>query len=169
VILEDRHAAAVALSLPLWENVLMKQLDHAPLSRRGIIDRRKARSRAADLLADYNVKTPSIDAPIRQLSGGNQQRAVFARELSASPRLLIACQPTRGLDVGAMEFVYQQLADLKAAGGAILLISSELDEILSIADRIGVMFEGRIVRFLEPGEATLELLGLLMAGEERAA
>jgi ABC-type uncharacterized transport system ATPase subunit len=169
VVPEDRHRAAVALQLSLWENLLLKQLHDAPLSRRGVIDRSLARSRAGELVGEYQVKASSIDAPMGQLSGGNQQKAVFARELSLDPRILLACQPTRGLDVGAMEFVYKRLNDLKQSGAAILLISSELDEILSIADRIAVMFAGRIVRILDAADADFEQIGLLMAGEERAA
>jgi ABC-type uncharacterized transport system ATPase subunit len=166
VVLEDRHRSAIALPLSLWENIVLKEVQSAPLSRRGVIDRSAARAKAADLVRRFRVKSPGIDAPIRHLSGGNQQRAVFARELSRDPELLLACQPTRGLDVGAMEFVYERLNELKIGGAGILLISSELDEILSIADRIGVMFAGRIVRVLTPEEATPELLGLLMAGEK---
>jgi simple sugar transport system ATP-binding protein len=104
-----------------------------------------------------------------QLSGGNQQKAVFGRELHRKPRFLIASQPTRGLDVGAMEFVYRRINEQKQAGNAILLISIELDEILSLADRIAVICDGRILRTLDAAEADPELIGLLMAGEGRAA
>jgi general nucleoside transport system ATP-binding protein len=106
---------------------------------------------------------------MRQLSGGNQQKVVLAREFSRHPKLLIAGQPTRGLDIGAVEFVYERLLAHKRQGGATLLVSTELEEILSLSDRIGVMASGRLLGVLDREEATLDMLGLLMAGERGAA
>jgi len=117
------------------------------------------------MLAEYDIRATGIDAPIAQLSGGNQQKAVLARELSRSPRLLVAAQPTRGLDVGAIEQVYARLFDHKRAGGATLLISSELDEVLSLSDRVAVMVGGRFLRILDADATDPESLGLLMGGE----
>jgi simple sugar transport system ATP-binding protein len=125
--------------------------------------------RCQRLIVEYDIRTPSTAVHLRQLSGGNQQKVVLARELDRRPKLLIASQPTRGLDVGATEFVYRKLLQHREAGGAILLISTELDEILSLADRIAVMVNGRFPRVLEASEVTIDELGLLMAGEEQTA
>jgi simple sugar transport system ATP-binding protein len=116
-------------------------------------------------MSEYDVRAPGVSVPMRQLSGGNQQKAVLARELSRKPRLVVAFQPTRGLDVGAAEFVYQRLNEQKRAGAAILLISFELDEIFSLADRFAVISSGRFMKVLEASEADLETVGLLMGGD----
>jgi simple sugar transport system ATP-binding protein len=163
---EDRHRAAVALSMPLWENIVMKEVGRPSISRFGLINRARARQMAQAVVEDYEIKTPGIDTRMSQLSGGNQQKAVFGRELRRRPRLLVAAQPTRGLDIGAMEFVYGRLNEQKTEGCAVLLISSELDEILSLSDRIAVICGGRIMRILDADQADPELLGLLMAGED---
>ncbi len=127
------------------------------------------RERSQRLVVEYDIRTPGTAVHLRQLSGGNQQKVVLARELGRRPKLLIAAQPTRGLDVGATEFVYRKLLEHRQAGGAILLISTELDEILSLADRIAVMVNGRFLRVLESSDVTVDELGLLMAGEELTA
>jgi ABC-type uncharacterized transport system ATPase subunit len=168
VIPEDRHRAGVALELSLWENLMMKELGREPFFRRGVIDRAAVQAHCEGLLGEYDVKAPGIDARMRQLSGGNQQKAVFARELCGDPRLIVASQPTRGLDVGAMEFVYRRLNERKRAGSAILLLSIELDEVLSLSDRIAVIVGGRIVGIVDAGEADSERIGLMMAGERVA-
>jgi simple sugar transport system ATP-binding protein len=169
VVPEDRHRSAVALDLSLLSNLMMKDYFSPAFSRAGVLDVRAAEEHCRSLVAQFDVRTPGVGVPMRQLSGGNQQKAVLARELHRRPKLLIAAQPTRGLDVGAMEFVYTRLLEHRAAGGALLLISSELDEIRSLSDRIAVMFGGRFLRVLAAAEADDELLGLLMAGEEVAA
>jgi ABC-type uncharacterized transport system ATPase subunit len=169
VIPEDRHRDAIALAMSVRENVVMKDVGARPFSRLGVLNIRAATERAAALVAQYDIRVPSLESPIGKLSGGNQQKAVLAREIHRRPRLLVAAQPTRGLDVGAAAFVYEKLIEHRAAGGAVLLISVELDEILSLADRIGVMFRGRLVRILDASNANLELLGPLMARGEAAA
>ncbi len=118
-----------------------------------------------ELVREYDVRTPTVNVTMRQLSGGNQQKAVLARELGTQPRLLVASQPTRGLDVGAMEFVYRRVLEHRARGGATLLLSTELEEILSLSDRIAVLVRGRFIRILEAHEAQIDLLGMLMGGE----
>jgi ABC-type uncharacterized transport system ATPase subunit len=168
VIPEDRQREGVALELTLLDNLLVKEFNRSPFSRRGVIDPRRAREHCERLVAEYDVKTPGVEVHMRQLSGGNQQKAVLARELSRDPRLVVAFQPTRGLDVGAMEFVYGKLNEKKRARGAIILISFELDEIFSMADRFAVMAGGRFLRVLRAGEADAETVGLLMGGEEAA-
>ena len=113
---------------------------------------------------EFSVKTPRLDTPIKNLSGGNIQKLIMARELSREPKLLIAAQPTRGVDIGATEFIHQRLLEQRAAGKAILLISEDLDEIRALSDRIAVMYEGRIIGIVERGQATVEQIGLMMAG-----
>jgi general nucleoside transport system ATP-binding protein len=164
VIPEDRHRDALALELSVSDNLMMKDFDVVPFARWGLRDRAAARRRCSELVTAFDIRTPSLDTPLRQLSGGNQQKIVVARELGRDPRLLIAAQPTRGLDVGAMEFVYARLAEFKRSGGATLLISSELEEVLSLSDRIAVMIGGRFVRTMRAEEATPEVVGMLMAG-----
>jgi simple sugar transport system ATP-binding protein len=143
---------------------MLKEFDRPGYAHRGILNRRRAATHAAELLSAYNVKAPSLQVPARQLSGGNQQKIVLARELSRKPGLLIACQPTRGLDVGAAQFVYREINEAKTAGCAILLVSFELDEILSLADRFTVMVGGRFLATLAADEADTERVGLLMGG-----
>jgi len=166
VVPEDRHRTGLVLSMSLADNLILKDFASAPFSRRGIFDRGRINEHAQQLVAGYDIRCPGVRAPMGALSGGNQQKAVLAREFYASPRLLIAAQPTRGLDVGAIETVYRQLIEYRDAGGAILLLSIELDEILSLADRIAVMVQGRFVRTIDVEDADAERLGLLMAGED---
>ena len=119
---------------------------------------------AERLVAEYDVRTPSVLTPVGSLSGGNQQKVIVARELSRMGQLVVAAQQTRGLDVGSIEYIHSQLVRKRDAGAAVLLVSAELDEILSLADRIIVMFEGRIMDIVPIEKATREDLGLLMAG-----
>jgi simple sugar transport system ATP-binding protein len=115
-------------------------------------------------VADYDIRTPSIDTLAGSLSGGNQQKVVVAREFSFPVKLVVAAQPTRGLDVGSIEYIHRMLVKQRDEGAAILIVSTELDEVLAVGDRIAVMFEGRIVGILSGPEATYENLGLLMGG-----
>jgi simple sugar transport system ATP-binding protein len=169
VIPEDRHRTGVALDLSVADNLMLKAFDRAPFARRGVRHHQRAQEHCRRLVAEFDIRTPSLQLPLRQLSGGNQQKVVLARELDGGPELLIAAQPTRGLDVGAMEFAYARLAEFKRAGGATLLISTELEEVMSLADRIAVMVGGRIVAVLPAAEATLDVLGPLMAGTRAPA
>jgi general nucleoside transport system ATP-binding protein len=169
IVPEDRHGEGVALELSVMDNLLMKEYGRGRFAKRGVIDLDASRKHSEKLVRDYDVKTPNVTVPVRLLSGGNQQKLVLARELGRDPRLVIAFQPTRGLDVGAIEFVYGELNDKKRAGGAVLLISFELDEIFSMADRFAVMVDGRFLRVLDGGEADLETVGMLMGGAEEAA
>jgi simple sugar transport system ATP-binding protein len=169
VIPEDRQRTALALDLPIADNLMMKEFARRPFSRHGLLIRRPARARSERLLGEFDIRAPGVDTIAGALSGGNQQKVVLARELDGDRRLLIAAQPTRGLDVGAMEFVYARLAEFKRRGGAILLISSELDEILSIADRIAVMVSGTFVDVVDADGADPEALGLMMGGRRRVA
>ena len=119
------------------------------------------------MIKSYDVRTPSEYTPARALSGGNQQKAIIGREVDRNPDLLIAAQPTRGLDVGAIEFIHKRLIEQRDAGKAVLLISFELDEIMNVSDQIAVIYEGEIVAIVNPKETTEQELGLLMAGSKR--
>ena len=161
---EDRHHDAVALELSVADNLLLRDHARAPYSRRGILDRRRSAGLVDELVRDYDVRCSTPEATMSQLSGGNQQKAVLGRELHGGPRLLVVAQPTRGLDVGAMEFVYQHILYHRARGGATVLVSSDLEEIMSLSDRVAVLSRGRVLAQLEADALTTERLGLLMAG-----
>jgi general nucleoside transport system ATP-binding protein len=166
---EDRGSKGLVLDFHLYENNTLKTYDQPPYSKWGWIFPKIMRRRAAETLRDYDVRPPDPDVRAGSLSGGNQQKAILARELSGDPGVVIASQPTRGVDVGAIEFIHRQLLEQRSEGKAILLISLELEEIRSLSDRILVIYAGRIVGEVGP-DATDEQLGLLMAGrEERSA
>ncbi|MFI6511968.1 ABC transporter ATP-binding protein [Streptosporangium sp. NPDC050855] len=162
IVPEDRHSSGVVLDMSVADNLVMKSLD--AVSGRGFLSRRKAHAVARRLVAEFNIVTPSVDAPVRSLSGGNQQRVVLARELSAHPAVLVAAQPTHGLDVGAIEDMYVRLRDVASKGVAVLLISTELEEVMALASRIAVISSGRITGVLPTGQATAERLGMLVGG-----
>jgi ABC-type uncharacterized transport system ATPase subunit len=157
---EDRHEGMVA-DLTVTENLALEHLNE--FTRNGVLDRKAIRKNAEDLIKDFQIKARPID-PTRTLSGGNMQKVLLARVLSRSPKVVIAPQPTRGLDVGATDYVRQSLLEQRQRGAAVLLISEDLDEILAISDRIAVIYEGEIVGVLPAHEATPERLGLLMSG-----
>jgi simple sugar transport system ATP-binding protein len=160
----DRKLEALVPAMSITENVVLKRHDRPPLARGGVMSWRNAATVAQDLTNRFDIRTSSIDAPVASLSGGNQQKVVLARELAmAEPRLIVAMNPVRGLDVAATNFVYQQLLACRAAGAAILLISSELDELLALCDRIGVLYAGRLIMTAFPTTGRDEI-GRLMAG-----
>ena len=168
---EDRQRRGLVLEFSLAENLVLHDYDKEPYSRFGTISPRRIVSRARRLLSDYDVRGGGPRTPAAALSGGNQQKVVVAREVSRNPRVLIAAQPTRGLDVGAIEFVHRQLVAERDTGRGVLLVSLELEEILSLSDRILVIYEGRIVGEFSP-DVTEEELGIAMTGggrEEAAA
>jgi ABC-type uncharacterized transport system ATPase subunit len=167
VIPEDRHDSGVVLDFSVAENLVLADL--GPVSRRGLLDARQIEARAVELMAAFDIQASSPHAPMRSLSGGNQQRVVLARELSAGPRVLVAAQPTRGLDVGAIEYMTGRLRAAAADGVAVLLISTELEEVLTLSDRICVIHRGRVVGEMAAHDADLERLGLLMGGSREAA
>lgn len=165
VIPEDRQAEGLILPMSVMENVSLDRIREPEFSRHGlwlVIDRIRAFARKA--VEDYKIQTSSAKVPVRMLSGGNQQKVVLARVLSSDPRILIAAQPTRGLDIAATRYVLDRLAAARASGTGILLFSSDLDQVLSLADRILVLFKGRVVAMLEARTATREELGRHMAG-----
>jgi general nucleoside transport system ATP-binding protein len=161
---EDRHARGMVLQMLVSENSVLGQQERAPFSRRGLLDLGAIRRWAADLIQGFRVKAPSVVAPAYALSGGNQQKLVLGREFASKPKLLIAAHPTRGLDIGATEFVWRELVEARDDGVAVLLISSNLEEILALADRVGVIYDGRIVAQFPGADATMSELGLYMTG-----
>lgn len=162
VIPEDRHDSGVVLDMTVAENLVMVRPDD--VADRGVISSERLRNRAEQLIDQFGIQCAGPDAPLWTLSGGNQQRVVLARELSHAPRVLVAAQPTRGLDVGAIEYMTHQLRAAADGGVGVLLISSELEEILDLSDRIVVMSGGTIVGEMPRREVDLDRLGLLMGG-----
>jgi general nucleoside transport system ATP-binding protein len=163
---EDRHRRGLVLEFSLAENLVLHDYAKQPYSRAGFYNPSRVVESARGLLQEYDVRGGNAATPARALSGGNQQKVVIAREVFRDPRVLVAAQPTRGLDVGAIEFVHRRLVEQRDAGKAVLLISLELDEVLSLADRILVIFEGHIVGEFPPS-VTEEELGLAMTGAGR--
>ena len=154
-------------SFPIKDNLVLQTYYISPFAR-GILANEEAKDEnARRLVKQYDVRTPSIYATVGSLSGGNQQKTIVAREFSRPSRLLIVAQPTRGLDVGSIEFIHKQIVRMRDEGTAVLLVSAELDEILSLADRVAVMYAGRIIETVNIQDANREQLGLLMAGIDR--
>lgn len=162
VIPEDRHDSGIVLDMTLAENLVL--VDQSAISQRGMIDRRALEDLALQLIDQFGIQCSGPDAPMWSLSGGNQQRVVLARELAQHPKVLVAAQPTRGLDVGAIEYMNDRLTNAAADGVAVLLISNELEEILDLSHRIIVMHSGRVVGGMDRSEVDLEELGLMMGG-----
>jgi simple sugar transport system ATP-binding protein len=161
---EDRHAVGAIADMSVAENAIAEIHRSPRLARHGFLDWAGARRFAQQIVADYDVKCPSPSTPMRLLSGGNMQKLILGRVLSQSPRLVLANQPTRGLDVGAIDYVHRQLLAARWAGGSVLLISEDLDELLSLADRIAVMYRGHLSAPMARAAVTIEKLGLMMAG-----
>jgi simple sugar transport system ATP-binding protein len=160
---EDRTKHGVVGPFSVSDNLVLNRFRRAPFARRGLRDERAIRARAADLIQRFDIRTSSPDAPVATLSGGNQQKVIIARELTEGPKLIVVAQPTRGLDVGSIEFIHRELVRLRDSGAAVLLVSAELDEVLSLSDRVGVLYRGRLVGSFGRTEAVRERIGLLMA------
>jgi simple sugar transport system ATP-binding protein len=161
---EDRGRDGLVNYMTIAENYILDSYHKAPYSKRGIFDLKAVRERAAQGVKDFDIRTPSIDTYAAALSGGNQQKVIVAREFSVPVQLVIAAQPTRGLDVGSIEYIHRRLVEQRDAGAAIVIVSTELDEVLAVGDRIAVMFDGKIVGVLSGDDATYETVGLLMGG-----
>ncbi|WP_378944752.1 ABC transporter ATP-binding protein [Mesorhizobium sp. ANAO-SY3R2] len=161
---EDRHAVGTIGDMSVTENVIAERYASPRFSRMGFLDWKAARAFAEEIIADYDVKCPSPEARIRLLSGGNMQKLILGRALDPEPSVILASQPTRGLDVGAVAYVHRMLLAARARGAAVLLISEDLEEILALSDRIVVMSKGRLSAPSARGERTIRELGELMAG-----
>ena len=164
IIPEDRHHEGLLLERPVSENFLLGLQRSPTFSRCGWLDLPSLSQKALQATSDYDIRPPDLTLPAGRLSGGNQQKLIVAREFQRQPKVLIAAQPTRGVDVGAIEFIHTRIVHARDAGAGVLLVSSELDEILTLSDRILVMFEGRIVAEYRRGEVTERDLGLKMGG-----
>jgi simple sugar transport system ATP-binding protein len=161
---EDRQRDGLVLTFPVVDNLVLNTYYQPPFARGPEIQFGTVYDYAARVAKEFDVRTPSISLPTQTLSGGNQQKVIVAREFSRPIKLLIAAQPTRGLDVGSIEYIHRRLVEKRDEGTAVLLVSVELDEIMALSDRIAVMYEGRIVGTMDADQVTREQLGLLMAG-----
>ena len=166
---EDRLGAGLLSTLPLVDSMILARVGEAPFSRLGILNLGAARRFAVAQIEKFGIRVPGPEARTGTLSGGNLQKALLARELAFEPLVLVAAQPTRGLDVAAREFVHGQLLWLRAHGRAVIVISEDLEELFELADRIAVMFEGRIVDVMPVAKAQVARIGMLMAGAEATA
>jgi simple sugar transport system ATP-binding protein len=165
---EDRHRRGLLLDFDLSENSILGVHYRPPAVTGGVmLNTAGIRGRALEVIKDFDVRPPNPDLPARALSGGNQQKLVIGREFGLKPKLLLVSQPTRGVDIGAIEFIHRKLVSLREAGCAILLVSAELEEVTSLADRLLIFYHGRIVGEVDPKQATHEEIGLLMTGGKR--
>jgi ABC-type uncharacterized transport system ATPase subunit len=169
LIPEDRHRQGMLLDAPLWENRILGHQTRPPAVKGWFIDRRGARADTVRIMDEYDVRAPGPDALAVALSGGNQQKLIVGREMSASPRLLLAAHPTRGVDVGAQAVIWELLKDARAEGLGIVLVSADLDELIGLSDTLHVMLRGRLVATVDPGTVTPEELGGYMTGARTAA
>ena len=164
---QDRLLRGLILDFPLYENMLLGYQDTEPFAKGVMLDFQEARNWTESLLTEYDIRAPGVETAAGSLSGGNQQKVVIAREFERDPKILIASQPTRGLDVGATEFVHHQIMKVKEEGKAVLLVSLELSEVMNLSDRILVIYEGQIRGEFKAGEVEETELGLMMAGGKR--
>jgi general nucleoside transport system ATP-binding protein len=168
VIPADRHRQGVILELPISDNLVLEEYDRRPFANWIVRNLGAVVDYAAKLIKEFDIRATGPTEPAGSLSGGNQQKVVVARELGTKPQVLVASQPTRGIDVGSIEFIHRQIVEQRDKGLAVLLVSSELDEVLSLSDRIAVIYRGRIVAVLDADGADRDRIGLLMAGGKAA-
>jgi simple sugar transport system ATP-binding protein len=162
---EDREKHGLVGGHSIADNLVLNRFDEEPFAVRGVRQPAAVRENAEGLREEFDIRTPDVDTPAGALSGGNKQKVVVAREMSAEPRLLVAAQPTRGVDVGSIEFIHRRIVAARDAGAAVLLVSAELDEVLSLADRVAVIHSGRVVAEVDGAEADRTEIGRLMAGD----
>ncbi|ARJ40086.1 heme ABC transporter ATP-binding protein [Sporosarcina ureae] len=164
---QDRHKHGLILDFSVAYNTALQSYYHEPLSKGGIMDYKVINEKAEELIKEYDVRTQGTHELARALSGGNQQKLIIGREIMRNPDLLIAALPTRGLDVGAIEFIHRRLIEQRDSGKAVLLITFELDEVMNVSDKIAVIYDGTIVGTVIPQETTEQALGLMMAGHSK--
>ncbi|MCA9919757.1 MAG: heme ABC transporter ATP-binding protein, partial [Anaerolineales bacterium] len=163
---EDREKHGLVMQYSIADNMVLNNYYQTPYASGPIMHQEAIDKHGTELVEEFDVRTPSIHTAARTLSGGNKQKVIVAREFSRPTKLLIAAQPTRGIDVGSIEFIHNQIVAQRDRDIAVLVVSAELDEVLGLADRVAVMFDGRIVKILPIAEATRERVGLLMAGSD---
>jgi simple sugar transport system ATP-binding protein len=161
---EGRMKDGCIAGFTVSENVLLIDHREQRFLNRGLFDFTAIREHSQNLVDEYAVKTPTLETPVRSLSGGNIQKLILARELSGTPTVLVASQPTRGVDIGAAEYIHERLVAQREEGTAILVISEDLDEVFALSDRIAVMYEGKVMGIVDPATVTREEVGLMMAG-----
>ena len=161
---EDRQEDGLVLSFPVHDNLIINSFYRPPFAKGMVVNQKAILGQADGLIQEFDIRTPSATVPVSNLSGGNQQKVIVARELNRPIKLLIANQPTRGLDVGSIEFIHKQLVQKRDDGAAVLLVSAELDEIMGLADRIAVMFKGKFTAIVDADDVSKEQVGLMMAG-----
>jgi general nucleoside transport system ATP-binding protein len=166
---EERMREGAIKDFSVSDNFILEDHGKPPYARWSFMNMKTIRTKTQEMVSLYNVKTPSLDTPLKNLSGGNIQKLILARELSRKPKVLIASQPTRGVDIGASEYIHLRLLEQRQAGTATLLISEDLDEIRALSDRIAVIYEGKIIGIVDSAAATTEQLGLMMAGIQEKA
>ncbi|MFC6786132.1 ABC transporter ATP-binding protein [Halobaculum halobium] len=162
---EDRQDRGLVMDFDLTENGVLGSQHDAPFAERGRLDWARAEDHATAVIDEYDVRPPDAGAEAKSLSGGNQQKFIVGREFAREPSCIVASHPTRGVDIGSTEFIHDQLVELRDEGRAVLLVSSKLDEVRGLSDRLAVMYRGRVVDVVDPDEVTEEQLGLMMAGE----
>jgi ABC-type uncharacterized transport system ATPase subunit len=163
---EDRQQDGLVLGYSIADNLVLNTYYREPYARRGVIQEKPIQERAYDLVEKFDIRTPDALNTAGSLSGGNQQKVIVAREFSRATKFMMAAQPTRGLDVGSIEYIHNRLIEKRDEGTAVLLVSTELDEVMQLSDRIAVMYDGKIVDILQADRVTKEIVGLLMAGEK---
>lgn len=161
---EDRQKRGLVMDFTIYENMVLENYGKEPFSKRGVLDYKKIKEFTRNLIERFDIRPKDENLEAKSLSGGNQQKVIIAREVTNNPDVLIAAQPTRGLDVGAIEFVHKSLVEQRDTDKAVLLISFELDEVINVSDRIAVIYDGKIVAILNAGETDEKEIGLLMAG-----
>lgn len=166
---EDRQSVGAIMGMSIKENLLLHDYRKRAYKKNGLLNWKRIAAHAREVIEKYNIKTPGEENLVMELSGGNQQKMIVARELEKCPKLLLAVHPTRGVDVGAIEFIHRQIVAARDTGCAVLLVSTELDEIMSLSDRIGVIYEGRILGEMPAKDAQIGKIGLLMAGHRGSA
>ncbi|NJC69446.1 ABC transporter ATP-binding protein [Planosporangium thailandense] len=165
---EDRHRQGLLLDAPLWENRMLGHQTEVPNARGWLLSNARARRDTARIVAEYDVRTPGIDVPAGALSGGNQQKLIVGREMSHTPKVLLAAHPTRGVDIGAQAAIWEHIKRARREGMGVLLISADLDELIGLSDTLKVIFRGRFVAEADPATVTPEQLGLAMTGAEES-
>lgn len=161
---EDRHHTGLAMGFSIAKNLIIKNYSQPPYAKHKLLEYKRIESHAKDMVDKYAIKSNSVEDFIKDLSGGNQQKVILAREISGNPRVLIASQPTRGLDIGATEYVRERIMDTRNKGTAVLLISADLEEILQLSDRIAVIYSGKLMGILPRG-ADVQEIGMMMMGK----
>jgi ABC-type uncharacterized transport system ATPase subunit len=164
IIPEDRYAQGLCREMSVSDNCIAGYHGAKDICKRGLYNRKKINEKRDSFIKEFDIRLGDVNGPIGSLSGGNAQKVIIARELSAHPKVLLACQPTRGVDIGSIEFIHKQILKFRDEGNTVILVSSELSEIMSLSDRVIVMYKGKISGEVCPKEVSTAAIGLLMAG-----